>query len=50
MIIVAMTAIGLRTNLRSLVRNGIRPILLGLVCWFSVSAVSLIVQYMTGLI
>lgn len=50
MIIVAMTAIGLRTNLRSLVRNGIRPILLGLVCWFSVSAVSLIVQHMTGLI
>lgn len=50
MIIVAMTAIGLRTNLRSLVRNGVRPIVLGLVCWFSVSVVSLIVQHAIGLI
>ena len=50
MIIAAMTAIGLRTNLRSLVRNGVRPIVLGLVCWFSVSVVSLIVQHAIGLI
>ena len=50
MIIAAMTAIGLRTNLRSLLRNGLRPILLGLVCWFSVSVVSLIVQHAAGLI
>ena len=50
MIIAAMAAIGLRTNLRSLLRNGLRPILLGLVCWFSVSVVSLIVQHAAGLI
>ncbi len=50
MIIAAMTAIGLRTNLLSLLRNGIRPIFLGLVCWFSVAAVSLIVQHIIGIV
>lgn len=43
-ICMAMAAIGLRSNPLKLVRNGIRPILLGLACWISVALVSLIVQ------
>ncbi|WP_196599491.1 YeiH family protein [Pectinatus frisingensis] len=49
-IILAMSAIGLNTNLHSLVKNGFRPILLGLCCWFAVAAVSLVVQHVLGLI
>ncbi|MEA4961017.1 YeiH family protein [Lutispora sp.] len=45
LIIMAMTAIGLNTNLKQLIGNGIKPILLGLSCWFAVASVSLIVQY-----
>lgn len=41
----AMAAIGLKSNPLKLVRNGIRPILLGLACWISVAVVSLIVQW-----
>jgi uncharacterized integral membrane protein (TIGR00698 family) len=44
MIIMAMTAIGLNTNLRSLLSNGFKPILLGLCCWFAVAGVSVLVQ------
>lgn len=48
-IMVAMAGIGLNTNLKSLVRNGLRPIALGLGCWFAVAVVSLIVQHLVGL-
>ncbi|WP_196594905.1 YeiH family protein [Pectinatus sottacetonis] len=48
-IILAMSAIGLNTNLRSLIKNGIRPIFLGLCCWFAVAVVSLFVQHIMGL-
>jgi uncharacterized integral membrane protein (TIGR00698 family) len=41
----AMAAIGLRSNPVKLLRNGTRPILLGLACWASVAIVSLIVQW-----
>jgi uncharacterized integral membrane protein (TIGR00698 family) len=42
-IIMAMAAIGLNTNLKSLVSHGIKPIVLGCLCWFSVLLVSLVV-------
>lgn len=48
-IIMAMSAIGLNTNLKKLLSNGIKPIVLGLSCWFSVSIVSLIVQRILGI-
>lgn len=48
-IIMAMCAIGLNTNLLALLRNGLRPILLGLLCWFSVASVSLIIQHLIGM-
>lgn len=49
-IILAMCAIGLNTNLKHLIQNGVRPILLGLLCWIAVAGISLIVQYSIGLI
>lgn len=49
-IILAMSAIGLHTNIVALIRNGLRPIILGLLCWISVATVSLLVQHIIGLI
>ncbi|MGA2545990.1 MAG: YeiH family protein [Rectinemataceae bacterium] len=40
----AMVAIGLNTKPKELIRNGMRPILLGLACWVAVALVSLAVQ------
>lgn len=45
LIIMAMTAIGLNTKINELIKNGVRPIVLGLCCWFAVAVVSLICQY-----
>lgn len=50
MIVMAMTAIGLNTNLKKLLTNGLKPICLGLCCWFMVAAVSLAVQHFIGMI
>lgn len=49
-IILAMSAIGLNTNINSLIKNGLRPILLGLICWVAVASVSLIIQICIGFI
>jgi uncharacterized integral membrane protein (TIGR00698 family) len=49
-IILAMSAIGLNTNIKSLCKNGLRPILLGLACWFAVALVSLVIQRAIGII
>ncbi|NLL35964.1 MAG: YeiH family putative sulfate export transporter [Fretibacterium sp.] len=49
-IIVAMSAIGLNTHLGKLLANGLKPILLGLVCWVNLAIVSLIVQHYMGLL
>lgn len=48
MIVMAMTAIGLNTNLKKLITNGFKPIFLGSCCWLTVAAVSLIVQFAMG--
>lgn len=50
LIVMAMAAIGLNTDLKKLVTNGLRPIFLGLCCWFAVAAVSLAVQHFMGLL
>lgn len=49
-IIWAMAAIGLNTNLMALIKNGLKPIILGLCCWFGVAIVSLIVQHILGIL
>ena len=49
-IVMAMSAIGLNTHLKKLLSNGIKPIFLGLCCWFVVASVSLIVQTVMKLV
>lgn len=44
MIIMAMAAIGLNTHMKKLLANGSKPVVLGLCCWFTVAASSLLVQ------
>jgi uncharacterized integral membrane protein (TIGR00698 family) len=41
-ICMAMAAIGLKSNPASLIRNGIKPILLGLACWSAVTGTALL--------
>lgn len=50
LIIVAMVGIGLNTNIKALIKNGIRPILMGATCWIVLSIVSLFVLYLMGYI
>jgi uncharacterized integral membrane protein (TIGR00698 family) len=45
MIVLAMASIGLNTNLKNLFASGVKPIVLGLSCWFMVAAISLLVQF-----
>jgi Predicted membrane protein len=45
-IVMAMACIGLNTNLVKLIKNGLKPILLGLICWVSLAMISLSVQYL----
>ena len=49
MIVMAMAAIGLNTNLKKLLTNGFKPIFLGLCCWAAVASVSLMVQKFMGI-
>lgn len=44
MIVMAMAAIGLNTNIVKLVKNGSSPLILGLGCWLSITVVSLMLQ------
>lgn len=49
LIVMAMGAIGLSSDLIKLVKTGGKPIVLGAVCWIGITVVSLIMQRMTGL-
>ena len=44
LIIMAMAAIGLNTNIVKLIKSGGRPLLLGMSCWIGITAVSLLMQ------
>lgn len=48
-IIMAMAAIGFNTNLVKLVKTGGKPIFMGLCCWIGIAAVSLFMQYISGI-
>ncbi len=48
-ITMAMAAIGLNTNIVKLVKNGGKPILMGLCCWLGISVVSLVLQHICGI-
>ncbi|MBY5034527.1 YeiH family protein [Streptococcus gallolyticus] len=47
-IIMAMAAVGLKTNIVQLVKKGGKPILLGLSCWLGIIFVFLIMQFFMG--
>lgn len=47
-IAMAMGAIGLNTNLVSLIKKGGKPILMGVCCWTGIILVSVLVQRLTG--
>ncbi|MBA1335542.1 MAG: putative membrane protein YeiH [Firmicutes bacterium] len=47
MIVMALSAIGLSADFRKMLKTGVKPIFLGLFVWFTVAAVSLIVQFAT---
>lgn len=49
LIVMAMAAIGLNTNLVRLVKSGGKPILTGLCCWAAITAVSLGMQTVLGI-
>ena len=44
LIVMAMSAIGLKTHLGKLIKNGFAPLLLGFLCWITLSIVSVVVQ------
>ncbi|MDN6345351.1 MAG: YeiH family protein [Tetragenococcus koreensis] len=48
-ITMAMSAIGLNTNIVQLVKSGGKPILLGFICWISIMLVSLVMQQVLGI-
>ena len=49
LIIMAMAAIGLNTDIVKLVKSGGKPILLGFCCWAGITGVSLLMQQVLGL-
>ena len=49
MIVMAMAAIGLNSNIVKLVKSGAKPLLLGASCWAGITAVSLFLQRLMGL-
>lgn len=50
LIVTAMAAIGMNTNIVKLVKSGAKPIFLGFCCWVSITGVSLLLQHVMGLI
>lgn len=48
-IIMAMSAIGLNTNIVKLLKTGGKPILLGFCCWTSIALVSILMQKILGI-
>lgn len=48
-IVLAMSAIGLNTNIVKLVKTGGKPIVMGFCCWIGITGVSLLMQRLLGL-
>lgn len=48
-IVLAMSAIGLNTDIIKLVKTGGKPIVMGFCCWVGITAVSLAMQHVLGL-
>ena len=50
LIVLAMAAIGVNTNIVKLVKSGGKPLALGACCWVAITVVSLLLQWAMGLI
>ncbi len=48
MIVMALTAIGFSADFRKMIKAGVRPIILGLLVWITVTAVSIVILKLTG--
>lgn len=48
MIVMALTAIGLNSDFKKMLKTGAKPMFLGVIVWFIVAVVSIIVQHITG--
>ena len=48
-IVMAMTAIGLNTDIVKLIKTGGKPIVMGASCWAGITVVSLILQRILGI-
>lgn len=48
-IVMAMSAIGLNTDLVKLIKTGGKPIAMGFCCWVAIACVSLLVQHLLGI-
>jgi uncharacterized integral membrane protein (TIGR00698 family) len=48
MIVMALSAIGLSADFKKMLKTGLKPLFLGLIVWFCVAIVSLIIQFATG--
>lgn len=48
MIVMALCAVGLSTDFKKMLKTGYKPMLLGLITWFTVAGVSLVIQVFTG--
>ena len=49
MIVLAMAAIGVNTNIVELIKTGKKPLLLGFICWIGISTVSILMQHALNL-
>lgn len=48
-IVMAMSAIGLNTNIVKLIKTGGKPIFMGFCCWLGIAGVSLLMQHILGI-
>lgn len=49
LIVLAMAAIGLNTNVVELIKTGGKPIFMGFCCWVGITALSLLMQHIMGI-
>ena len=49
-IVMAMAAIGFKTDIVKLIKTGGKPILLGFCCWIGITIASIAMQFALGLI
>ncbi len=48
MIVLALSAIGLHSDFKKMMKTGLKPMLLGLIVWFAVALTGIMVQKLTG--